>query len=512
MSEREKWSQGNERYLSAALAWLRLRLERRMRPEPQPPAGEEQQPVAAPARGHGGGGGGGFFSHFRTASPAPDPAEPVPPSIEERLAAAAAEMEAAERAMDPAAPALSLLAGRLGLSEFERNVILLCAAMELDPDIAALCAAAQPGRDRNYPTFALARVLFDDPAWDAMMPEGPLRFLRLVEINQPGSQPLVTSGLRADERIVSFIKGLNFLDDRIAPLVSAVPPAGQGEELPPSQRHALDLLLKAWPAPMAAAPQDAPRFVQLIGPDEPGKMADASHAAAARSVLLYRMSVEALPSHAGDLETLARLWQRESLLIPLALYIDAQEADSMGSAQMAGSASSSAGGAPPALLGRFLERTRGTILLGTREPWPRLDSISARVEVSRPTAEEQRGAWAAELGPAAADLPLRLAGQFDMSLGAIRRAASAAADGDINGEDTDRSGDELAQRLWDACRDAVRPRMDALAQRLEPKATWDDLVVPEEQARLLRQIADQVSQRAAPRGREALVCKAILTG
>ena len=39
------------------------------------------------------------------------------------------------------------------------------------------------------------------------------------------------------------------------------------------------------------------------------------------------------------------------------------------------------------------------------------------------------------------------------------------------------------------------PALDALAQRIDPKATWDDLVLPAEQTKLLHQIADQVGQR-----------------
>ncbi|MBI3228893.1 MAG: ATP-binding protein, partial [Burkholderiales bacterium] len=53
----------------------------------------------------------------------------------------------------------------------------------------------------------------------------------------------------------------------------------------------------------------------------------------------------------------------------------------------------------------------------------------------------------------------------------------------------------LQNHLWDACRDLTRPRLDSLAQRLDAKATWDDLVLPEEQMRLMRQIAAQVKER-----------------
>jgi SpoVK/Ycf46/Vps4 family AAA+-type ATPase len=53
----------------------------------------------------------------------------------------------------------------------------------------------------------------------------------------------------------------------------------------------------------------------------------------------------------------------------------------------------------------------------------------------------------------------------------------------------------LAAALWDACRVQARPRLDGLAQRIEPSATWDDLVLPGQQKQLLGQIALHVRQR-----------------
>jgi hypothetical protein len=63
---------------------------------------------------------------------------------------------------DPAAaPALQRLAATFGLSAFERDVVLLCAGIELDSTVAALCAAAQgdppsvwPWRHCRMPTGA----------------------------------------------------------------------------------------------------------------------------------------------------------------------------------------------------------------------------------------------------------------------------------------------------------------------------------------------------------------------
>jgi SpoVK/Ycf46/Vps4 family AAA+-type ATPase len=54
---------------------------------------------------------------------------------------------------------------------------------------------------------------------------------------------------------------------------------------------------------------------------------------------------------------------------------------------------------------------------------------------------------------------------------------------------------ELAAALWDACRTEARPRLEGLAQRIEPVATWHDLVVPEREREQLRQIVLHVRHR-----------------
>ena len=225
--------------------------------------------------------------------------------------------------MDPP-PALHLLAQRFGLSPFEQDVLLLCAGMELDTRIAGLCAQAQGNSNRPYPTFALALALFDQPAWDVLSPERPLRRWRLIEINQPAAQPLTTSALRADERIVNYLKGLNYLDDRLDPLLVPFDAVPDGVELPASQRQTAALVVQHLEQ---AAAMGRPPVIQLLGMDGISKQVVAWQAAAEFGLQLYRLPVELLPAQVADLETLARLWQRESVLLPIALYLDAREAD-----------------------------------------------------------------------------------------------------------------------------------------------------------------------------------------
>src|ERR1019366_1221704 len=50
--------------------------------------------------------------------------------------------------------------------------------------------------------------------------------------------------------------------------------------------------------------------------------------------------------------------------------------------------------------------------------------------------------------------------------------------------------------LWDACRSQARSRLDDLAQRIETRADWNELVLPAPQLAMLREIFAHVRRRA----------------
>jgi hypothetical protein len=449
---------GNEEYLAAALDWLRLRLascaaaqevEIIVSADPGPSPNPPPQPQARPAAGP------------VAALPGAGPAQ-----------GREARLEAAERAMRAAAsrspaPAPVRLGQLLGLAPFELHTLLLCAAMELDPQMGELCAKAQGNPSLAHPTFALALRALPEPSWDVLSPHGGLRWWRLIEINQPPGQPLVTSALRGDERIVNHLKGLNELDDRLEPFVTPLSTAGG--ELAGSQQAAVRAASE-WCRRVAM--RSAPPVLQLVGPDRLSKQLVAAETAAGLGLQLLRWSAESLPAQAADLETLARLWSREHVLLGTALYLDAEEVD---------------GDAQQLLVARFLARAGGLSFLAVREPWQRLSPPTLAIDVQRPTRAEQREAWAATLGPAAGTTPDVLAAQFDLNLPTITEIAHGQPDGPDPGR-----GD----RLWDACLVTTRPRLDALAQRMEPKATWRQLVLPDTELALLREIAHQAAQRS----------------
>jgi hypothetical protein len=103
----------------------------------------------------------------------------------------------------------------------------------------------------------------------------------------------------------------------------------------------------------------------------------------------------------------------------------------------------------------------------------RLLPLLTPLDVARPTAIEQQTAWQTLLKDQAQVLPLaaRLAGQFYLGLAAIHQVAQATL------AETPPDGVAVADRLWQACLGRTRPRLDTLAERIEPKATWDDMAL-----------------------------------
>jgi hypothetical protein len=365
-------------------------------------------------------------------------------------------------------PALELLGDRLGLSRFERLTLLLCAAMEFDPAMAARCAAAAGQVETGQPTFGLALSILPEPAWDALSPQRPLRYWRLVEVHQGAGRPLVASGLRADERIVNYLKGLNQLDDRLDHLVRPV-----GDilgPLEPSQDAAVLDGLGAWAGPAAQVP-----LVEVLGADPAVRQGLARAIAQRAGLLLYELATDRLPRAGLDLADVIRLWERETLLLPLALYIDVSDAP----AEEAGS------------LHGLLRDLSGAVLVGCREPVAVPGRPFRLVDARRPSPVEQEKLWGDVLADVAERdsgldaVTRRLSGEFDLNQAAIREAAQRA-----------RAGGGGTDGLWNICQAQARPRLEALAQLQEAVASWDDLVLPDEETMLLRYLTDQVRGRS----------------
>ena len=361
-----------------------------------------------------------------------------------------------------AVPALELLGDRVGMSRFERLVLMLVAATELDPSMASRCAQANGNPGAAYPTLALALSILPEASWDIVSRERPLRYWQLVELDDPRTEALTATRLRIDARIVSFIKGLNVVDERLGTVVRPLGPVLEGM-LPPSHEATVRQIVTALTEEPGG---EHPPVIELVGVDPTVRRGLAVCAAHEVGHELYELTPQRVAAAAVGVSELTLLWERETLLLPVLLYADVAD---LPSEETHG-------------IDALLEDLRGRLLVGCREPWPLRGRRLRVVDVARPTAEEQEALWDGALGDGQRE-SARLAAQFDLNQSVIadvaRQVAHAGAPGGA----------------WPACRSQARPRLDTLAVRVEPTASWDDLVLPAEELGLLHHLVDQVRGR-----------------
>ncbi|WP_371551917.1 ATP-binding protein [Streptomyces sp. NBC_00554] len=370
----------------------------------------------------------------------------------------------------PSVAPLDALTACFGLTPFERDLVLLTAAYELDPTTAARCAAAGGDPERAHPTFSLALAALDGAHWSALTPVAPLRRWRLVDLDD--ETRLTRSRLRLDERILHFLLGSPYLDARLHGQLRRAPVP---DELPASYDLAAGRVTAGW---TTTARPGAPLLVEVVGGDLRSR-ADIAAAAAARSGLgLYEMSAEDIPTDPAQRDLLARLWQREAILLPAALLVEVGELDRD---QRAATEAFLAGAAVP-------------VVVSSADPRPTERSRGERVNVPRLDDEEQFGLWAGAFEDVA-DIDegqLRsLVAQFQLPPHVIRSAADTVRR-DLPGEDEL----DAASLAWRAGLGEARLGMDELGRRIEPEAGWHDLVLHERQTSTLREIVAHVRRRA----------------
>ena len=378
--------------------------------------------------------------------------------------------------------ALHTLCNAFRLSPFERDVLLLCAGVELSGSFAQLCAIAQGNPSQNPtsgPTFSLALALFPDAHWSALVPAYPLRHWRLISVGAGDS--LTQSRLRIEERVLHYLNGVSYLDDRlcgvVSPVISQQPPI-----LPPSHLKLVDRILDRWST-------DHGWLIQLYGTAPDSQQAIATTICHRVGLQLHRLAATDIPAQPADREPLARLWEREATLNPSVLLIDLSDIELDRS---------------PFIL-PWIATLQSRVILLTREPITLRQRPTLRLEVPKPTAPEQQTLWrwgllgegdrTSNSVPNLNDHLEQLVSQFELDAPAIQENCLEFKLNHPNLDVNQTSGSILGL-LWETCRSQSRLRLDELAQRIPARAHWQDLVLPDRQQALLAEIIAQVRSRS----------------
>jgi len=367
----------------------------------------------------------------------------------------------------PAPATIDTMTHLFQLSPFERDLLLLVCGVEMDARLAALCADANSQPGQPWPTFGLALAALPEPHWSAIAPLEALRRWRLIEVDE--NKGLTAGRLKLDERVLHFIGGINYLDHRLRPLVNVVTPA----ELMAEPHR----VLAQRAADQLRAQGRQPSLIVLTGDDPGGQEDVAATLAENLGVALFRLQARDIPAMPHEQANLASLWQREAALLGSGLVItQADEAP---------------GDDSKATITRFIAQIEGLLIVAGRSA-PLDDSECQHHVVNRQDAPGQRQLWTTALGDNAGplgDTISQLASQYRLGARQIARISER-----ITGTDSPRDVSKDSARLHQLCR-GNGSNLGALAQLIETRATWDDLVLPDSQIQTLKQILIHTQHR-----------------
>ena len=380
--------------------------------------------------------------------------------LTERIAAARAANESQSDGDLP----LASLRRRLALDRFDLELLVLAAATEIDLRYQTLFSYAQNDVTRKQPSVGLALQLLCDSEDEradrrrAFMPHAPLfreRLVQFVDDPQEREAPLLAQRLRADMRVADFLLGIDSIDPRLAPFARRVAPRADVHDL-----H-LDASVRERIANLV--PQVGNGTVVVEGPEGARRARVAESIVAQMGIptaLIVDPFADALP-----------LIRRESLLGGDAVIV-------------------SCGDAQPSLA--LFDRP---LFLVTTESW-RPDAFTIALPLPETGARTQL--WQDALGAADGSDAAVVAQRFALTpaqiAGAVAHARAAAALRPPGARDL-----TLAE-LQEGAQSQSSRGLRKLAQKIELRYGWDDLILPPRPMQQLRDVCRAVAWRHVVHG------------
>lgn len=380
---------------------------------------------------------------------------------------------------------LDVITRIFGLSSFDRSILLLCLAPEIDSGFERLYAYVQDDVTRKNVTPYLVISLFATDADSEMLlrrsflPESSLIKYKLIAI-QNSLQPMfsqISTPLRIDHRIAEYLLGVNHLDERISEFLK---PVLHLESFPSSYEKILKKVQSLIENNKNAVPLPSLNFTGFAAS---GKKEVASQLCESLRIDLFRLDAKKLQALKMDWRDTVDVLERECMLFPAAIYIDTQELnEDHGSAKT--------------FLDDLLDRLQTFFIVSSSEPL-HCDRELLTISIPKLSASEQSYLWKTQLEKYGFSPDGQIDGlveQFDFEPDLIVKTIKTA-----NAKSIMKSRNSRAltfDKIWEACRELGQIDMGNRAQRLIPGYTWDDIILPEESLEQLKDIAAQVAYRA----------------
>jgi hypothetical protein len=389
-----------------------------------------------------------------------------------------------------------------GLSEIEREILILCLAPEIDLKYERLYAYLQDDVTKKRPTLDLAfrllcRTLEERLAARRVFePGAPLLEWSLVSLHDdPGARrpALPARYLKLDDRIAGYLLGSDQIDGRLLELADRVEAsqAGVSEEI----RHHLQRWATAWDH---AWKETAP-VILFHGQYGSGRHAAAGYLAHLLRKPLLKLSLDGLANSGLRIEQAVRLAEREALLSDGVICWSQEEdllqadADPEAARERAAFVRAIAGG-------------QALVVLLAGKAWEPARDLRGRpflrLEFQPESYAARKVAWAAALdgaNPFTDEELNTLAGRFRLTTGQIQDAVARARTL-MWSRDPQAACNPAGERLQASDIDAAargqsQHRLGQMARKLEARYTWEDIVLPRPQLNTLQMICATIRQR-----------------
>ncbi|ACK70941.1 AAA ATPase central domain protein [Gloeothece citriformis PCC 7424] len=379
----------------------------------------------------------------------------------------------------PENSALGKLERIFNLSPFERDILLLCVGMEIDPNFGELCAKVQGNPQKNYPTLALALSALPNASWSVCSPQNPIQQWQLIEFS--AGYTLTQTPIRIDQRIFSYLLGETALDPQLQGLLSPLPNSIAQIPLSPSQEFIVEQCVNQWLEITNEYP-----ILQLCGVDLTAKYRLALEISQQLDFNLAVISAALIPHVPQEIHHLKKRWEREAFLNNSILLLNCDDI--------------AVNSYPQNLnISLFLESVTTPVIISTSERQKTQHRSLINFDVPSLSYNEQIAIWQKHLGAVTNDLNgqiTNLTSQFNLTPSVIISACNSLKthSNQIKIDETDYTT-KIEKYLWNFCRTQARPRLEDLAQRIETFASWDDLILPQRQQQTLAEMRASLRQR-----------------
>lgn len=388
----------------------------------------------------------------------------------------------------PAPSRLEQLCTTYGLSTFERDILLLCVAMELDPSLPSLLAEAHGNQQMVYPTLSIALAALNSPHLNATKPTAPLRRWQLIDVGQ--GMALTQSPIKIDESILYYLAGEDYQDNRISNLIKPQPPEILEIPLSIPQLEIVQEITENWLKKKTTELENTqnPNYpiLQLCGKDTDSKEVIISTICTTLKLKPQLLRLNYLPSDSDTLNLLITRWQRQAILTNHILLIEADKLDRNDTITLNS-------------ITEIVENSHTPLIITTREQinFPKRRSLI--YDVPEITGLKQLEIWQESLpkiAPELVEYAEKLVSYFNLSGKTIINAcAQVNRNIETSSNNQITNIPSITEQLWHICRTTSRPQLDEFADRIDTSATWKNLILPTAEKNSLRSIVTHVQQR-----------------